>query len=92
MPICGVATSDVQTDQGKTVTKKDPGSETACCDAKDETTLVGGGGSEIAVGAKFDSFVTFRQCFEAWWAEGRHDVSISNSRKNFTPDLREEFR
>lgn len=61
MPSCGVATSDVQTDQGKAVTKKDPGPETGCCDAQDATMLVGGGGSEIAVGAKFDSFVTFRQ-------------------------------
>ncbi|KAH9372077.1 hypothetical protein HPB48_015779 [Haemaphysalis longicornis] len=92
MPSCGVATSDVQTDQGKAVTRKDPGPETASCDIQDATMLVGGGGSEIAVGAKFDSFVTFRQCFEAWCAEGRHVVSISNSHKNITPDLREEFK
>lgn len=40
-------------------------------------TSVGGGdvaGSKIVVGAKFDRFVSFQQCFEAWCAEGTHVV------------------
>lgn len=95
MPSCGVTTADVQTDCAKAATKQDPCSQTASFDAQAATVLVGGGGGgvgKIFVGAKFDTFVSFKECFDAWCAEGEHVVSISDSRKNVTPpDLREKY-
>lgn len=71
-----------------------PGTETASCDAEAATSVRGqdGAGSEIVVGATFEHFVSFQQRFEAWYAEGRHVASTSESHKNIPPDLRDELR